>query len=254
MIALYQVKTWVRILYYKNDIFILLYILSYSKCFCFESQVLVTQWNLSFVIYFIILYTCFRLVRNHSDSIRELSKRNTDENKELNEYTSFAQSNESHILHHEIKDDNSSTVYSQVERKRQNGQLSSEYDHINYKGSAKSMNSNIDNEPDNYSHLRPYNNPERGYGQYDRVELGNIENNSQTFTRPVVLETSIEPPSDSEQGQQYINPYVDEAVIKGMVIDNELRRSLASSMDFDESIRDMMTHATSWAEEESSGF
>lgn len=157
------------------------------------------------------------------------------------------------MQHHEIKDDNSSPVYSQVEKKRQSGQLSNEYDHGNYQGSVKSMNSDTDNEPD-YSHLRLYNNPARCYGQYDKVELRNIENNSQTLTRPIVLQASIEPYSDSEQGQQYINPYVDEAVIKGMVIDNELRRSLASSIDFDESIRDMMSHATSWAGEDSSAF
>lgn len=195
----------------------------------------------SFLLTVQMFHTYFILNRKQSNAIREkiqLDSKDTDLNTIPNHYITFTPDIEIRLEPLVSEEDHCNDVYSEVEKKRRSDQLSNNYDHVNYKG---------------YDHLHSNTNPRKCYGQYDTVEIGNCKNDNETLSRNGVRQTSNEIISESDRDKQYINPYVDEAVIKGMVIENELRRSLASSIDFDESIQDMMTHAKSWAEEENSG-
>ncbi|CAG2242343.1 unnamed protein product [Mytilus edulis] len=149
-----------------------------------------------------------------------------------------------------IKEDE--TPYSEVQKKRGSDQISDNYDHLNNKGFSTSEENNYPhNKTGIYDHCRPIVHSLDGH--YDKVEVNNSGTSSNSPQQNILLyprlSTLPKLESDANFDEQNINPYVDEAVVNGMTSAYRLR-SLSSTNDVDESIRDMMTHATSWAEED----
>lgn len=142
--------------------------------------------------------------------------------------------------------------YSEVQKKRGSDQISDNYDHLNNKGFSTSEENNYPhNKTGIYDHCRPIVHSLDGH--YDKVEVNNSGTSSNSPQQNILLYPRLNTPSKLESDayfdEQNINPYVDEAVVNGMTSAYRLR-SLSSTNDVDESIRDMMTHATSWAEED----
>ncbi|CAC5358360.1 unnamed protein product [Mytilus coruscus] len=196
--------------------------------------------------------------RISSDDIPErknLDKANTSIRMNLYQEIGILQrptSRSGHITYPTMKEDQ--PAYSQVQKKRRSDQISDQYDHVNYMGSFKSKaHSNIYDKSNtiNYDHCQlPILSSDCHY--HDKLELNNSET---SFRRNILVHPHDDTSPNKESGvnidEQHINPYVDETVIKGMKNDYELRKSLSHSIDVYEGIRDMMTHATSWAEEDS---
>ncbi|CAC5388009.1 unnamed protein product [Mytilus coruscus] len=198
-----------------------------------------------------------KLDRIHSEYSQErktIAKENTyihtNPNQEL-EKSQSPTSRSEHITSPTIKEEQ--TSYSEVQKKRRSDPISDNYDHLNNKGSFKSEeNSYIHNKTGTYDHCQSI--VHSSDWHYDKVEVNNSGISSNSHQRNILLYPRDDTPSklesDANFDEQNISPYVDEAVINGMK-DAYRLRSLSSSIDVDESIRDMMTNATSWAEEDS---
>ncbi|XP_071135237.1 uncharacterized protein [Mytilus edulis] len=199
-----------------------------------------------------VKYTNKRLDTIQSDYSKErktIAKANTYINQELEKSQSPTSQSE---------DSTSSTIkedqifYSKVQKKRRSDQISDNYDHLNNaRFSTPEENNYTHNKTGIYDHCRPI--VHSSDCNYDKMEVNNSEASPNSQQGNILLYPRIDTPPKQESGENFdeqnINPYVDEAVINGMASAYRLR-SLSSTNDVDESIRDMMTHATSWAEED----
>ena len=148
---------------------------------------------------------------------------------------------------------NSATESLQGSAARQNTSnsevLSNDYDIINRNGSsslASIKDGNIYDKSDNYDHVNMTQNSNEGL--YDKANVLISENNLCSFSKhDAPLYSHPNRDSHCSSTDTDINPYVDEAVTKGMASE-KFYRSTSSLVD--DSMHDMVEHATQWADQD----